>query len=155
MNLIGFELFTVRSLSILPNFSICMSIFENGKKLVSSIGKDLYHEPAFILPDKRLAATGRIHHISEDTARSFAPFQASPCSFTAPSCAQLEELQIELMLVNGKLIEPIERTVCLHFLKREHSYLKRIPFYLDPRSIERLNSSTVYLHLSSQLAKHW
>ncbi|KAB7705603.1 hypothetical protein F9802_13795 [Bacillus aerolatus] len=154
MSLIGFELVSNRALSVLPNYTFSMSILWNKEKLPSSIGKDIYHESGLILPNKRIAATGRMHYLSENTINRFDPFQTAPCLLIKCPSTHPVNLQVEIVLPREGFIEPIDRTTILYFLKKEKGTIKRIPLYFDSSFIQKTQPKQLYVDVSFILPKH-
>ncbi|WP_436371697.1 hypothetical protein [Cytobacillus sp. BC1816] len=136
MSFIGFELIAKRAWTILPGHTFSMSILWNKKKIPSSIGRDIYHEPGLILPDKRIAATGRIHHLSENTINHYEPLQTAPCYLICRPEIPLDDLKIELLAPNKGIMEPIHQTAVLCLWSEEKQLLSNTELHLDPQSIE-------------------
>ncbi|RBP96174.1 hypothetical protein DFO70_102501 [Cytobacillus firmus] len=136
MSFIGFELIAKRAWTILPGHTFSMSILWNKKKMPSSIGRDIYHEPGLILPDKRIAATGRIHHLSENTINHYEPLQTAPCNLICRPEIPLDDLKIELLAPNKGIMEPIHQTAVLFLWSEENQLLSKTELHLDPQSIE-------------------
>lgn len=155
MSFIGFELVSMRSLSVLPNETFYTSILWNEKKLPSSIGKDRYHEQGLILPDKRFAATGRIHHLSKKTINPFESLQTSPCLLIQCPDTHPSSLHIEILLSTERLVEAIEQNIGLYFLREENRTAERIPIYLDPQSIQKKQPSQLFVDLSFLIHNYW
>ncbi|KON88053.1 hypothetical protein AF332_15355 [Sporosarcina globispora] len=148
MSFIGFELISKRTWTVLPGHTFSMSILWNKKKISSSIGRDIYHESGMILPEKRIAATGRIHHLSENTINRFEPLQTASCKLVRRPESPLDDLKIELSLSKEGIMEPIERTTVLYLWQKENNLTKKTVLYLDPQSIERTPSNHFYMDLS-------
>lgn len=153
MSFIGFELISKRAWSVLPGYTFSMSILWNKKKISSSIGRDIYHESGMILPEKRIAATGRIHHLSENTINRFEPLQTASCKLVSRPESPLADLKIELLVPKKGMMEPIERTSVLYLWQKENNLTKKTVLYLDPQSIQRTPSNQFYMDLSFIITK--
>lgn len=153
MSLIGFELISKRAWTVLPGHTFSMSILWNKKKIPSSIGRDIYHESGLILPEKRIAATGRIHHLSENTINPFEPLQTASCKLVSRPESPLVDLKIELLVPKKGIMEPIERTTVLYLWRMENNLTKRTVLNLDPQSIQRTPSNQFYMDLSFIITK--
>ncbi|PWW32269.1 hypothetical protein DFO73_101532 [Cytobacillus oceanisediminis] len=153
MSFIGFELISTRAWTVLPGHTFSMCILWNKKKISSSIGRDIYHESGMILPEKRIAATGRIHHLSENTINRFEPLQTASCKLISRPESPLADLKIELLVPNKGIMEPIERTTALYLWQKENNLTKRTVLYLDPQSIQRTPPNQFYMDLSFIITK--
>lgn len=155
MSFIGFELISLRSLSILPNDTFHTSILWNEKKISSSIGKDRYHEQGLILPNKPFAATGRIHHFPTKTSMPFQSWQTSPCLLIQCPADRPFSLHLEVFLSNKRLMGVLEQSISLCFLRKDDHSIERIPIYLDPQSVKKKQPCNLLIDLSFLTNKHW
>ncbi|MDM5225040.1 hypothetical protein QUF73_02340 [Cytobacillus sp. NJ13] len=153
MSFIGFELIAKRAWTVLPGHAFSMSIQWNKKKIPSSIGRDIYHEPGLILPDKRIAATGRIHHLSDSTINHYEPLQTAPCKLICRPVFPLDDLKIELLAPKKGIMEPIHQTAVLFLWSEENNLLSKTELHLDPQSIERNPRDQYFIDLSFLLGK--
>ena len=153
MSFIGFELIAKRAWTVLPGHTFSMSILWNKKKIPSSIGRDIYHEPGLILPDKRIAATGRIHHLSENTINHYEPLQTAPCKLICRPDFPLDDLKIELLAPKKGIMEPIHQTTVLLWWSKENNFINKTELYLDPQSIENNSPDQYFMDLSFILGK--
>ncbi|MCS0674524.1 hypothetical protein [Cytobacillus firmus] len=153
MSFIGFELIANRAWTVLPGHTFSMSILWNKKKIPSSIGRDIYHEPGLILPDKRIAATGRIHHLSENTINHYEPLQTAPCKLICRPDFLLDDLKIELLVQKNGIMEPFHQTAVLFLWSEENNLLSKTELHLDPQSIERNPPDQYFIDLSFLLGK--
>ncbi|UOE53562.1 hypothetical protein [Cytobacillus oceanisediminis] len=153
MSFIGFELIAKRAWTVLPGHTFSMSILWNKKKIPSSIGRDIYHEPGLILPDKRIAATGRIHHLSENTINHYEPLQTAPCNLICRPEFPLEDLKIELLAPKKGIMEPIHQTAVLLLWSKENNLIRKTELHLDPQSIESNPPYQYFMDLSFLLGK--
>src|SRR5699024_6416339 len=110
MSGIGCELISHGGYSVLPDHSFSMKVLWNSIGIPSSTGKDVYHESGLILSNKRIAATGRIHHLSKDTTNWFEPLQTKPASLIEPPDDEPLDLKVEVIVppINASL--SIDRT---------------------------------------------
>ena len=154
MSFIGFELIAKRAWTILPGHTFSMSILWNKKKIPSSIGRDIYHEPGLILPDKRIAATGRIHHLSDHTINHYEPIQTAPCKLIRRPDFPLDDLKIELLAPKKKgIMEPFHQTAVLFLWREENHLLSKTELHLDSQSIEWNPPDQYFIDLSFLLSK--
>lgn len=153
MSLIGFELIAKRAWTILPGHTFSMSILWNKKKIPSSIGRDIYHESGLILPDKRIAATGRIHHLSDHTINHYEPLQTAPCKLICRPDFPLDDLKIELLAPMKGIMEPIHQTAVLFLWIEKNNLLRKTELHLDPQSFERIPPNQYLIDLSFLLGK--
>ncbi|MBX9975138.1 hypothetical protein [Cytobacillus firmus] len=153
MSFIGFELIAKRAWTVLPGHTFSMSILWNKKKIPSSIGRDIYHEPGLILPDKRIAATGRIHHLSESTINHYEPLQSEPCKLICRPDFPLDDLKIELLAPKKGIMQPIHQTAVLFWWRKENNIIKNTELHLDPQSIESNPPGQYFMDLSFLLGK--
>lgn len=156
MSSIGFELLTNHSLAVLPGNSVSMAILWNKAKIPGSIGKDLFHEARLFLPNKRIAATGRIHYLPDDKKLNFfEPMQSSPAHPIICPDVPLTDLRIEIKLSKGNLLDPIERTTSLHFIQQEAQTIKTTSLYLDPPSFHKVDHARFHIDLSFLITKYF
>ncbi|USK47982.1 hypothetical protein LIT38_15505 [Bacillus sp. CMF12] len=153
MSFIGFELIAKRAWTILPGLTFSMSILWNKKKIPSSIGRDIYHEPGLILPDKRIAATGRIHHLSENTINHYEPLQTAPCKLICRPDFPLDDLKIELLAPKKGIMEPIHQTTALFLWSEENNLLRKTELHLDPQLTEWNPPDQYFMDLSFLIGK--
>lgn len=151
---IGFELVTCQTVSVLPNYVFTMSILWGEQKIPSSIGKDVYHAEGLILPNKRLAATGRIHHLTVHELRSFGLAQTAPCHPIPIPSSVSKPIKVELLLPPGNKLEPIDRKVFALLVKHESDSMKSIPIYLDPQSVHMIEPTQIHLDISLTASFH-
>jgi hypothetical protein len=153
MSFIGLELIAKRAWTILPGNTFSMSILWNKKKIPSSIGRDIYHESGLILPDKRIAATGRIHHLSDHTINHFEPLQTAPCKLICRPDFPLDDLKIELHAPMKGIMEPIHQTAVLFLWRGETNHIRKTELHLDPNSFEKKRPDQYFIDLSFLLGK--
>ncbi|MCM3530198.1 hypothetical protein AADC60_15965 [Cytobacillus pseudoceanisediminis] len=153
MSFIGFELIAKRAWTVLPGHTFSMSVLWNKKKIPSSIGRDIYHQTGLILPDKRIAATGRIHHLSEHTINHYEPLQTAPCKLICRPDFLLDDLKIELLAQKKGIMEPFHQTAVLFLWSEENNLLSKTELHLDPQSIERNPPDQYFIDLSFLLGK--
>ncbi len=125
------------------------------KKIPSSIGKDIYHESGIILPDKRIASTGRIHYMSENTINRFETLQSAPCKLVKSPLTSPTDLRIELSFPNEEVIKLVDRMSLLYFWKQETDTTTktRTHLYLEPQSINSIHSHRFLMNISHFITK--
>ncbi len=153
MRNIGFELIANMALPVLPGHTYSICILLNGQRLSSSIGKDVYPTGGLILPDRRITATGRIHHQSTDPS-GFTDFQAGVCQLVSSPSVRPKTIHVQLTLPRGVTLSPIYRSISLHLIIIKTGHRKRIPLYLDGQSVQELSPEQLLIDLSLILLKH-
>ncbi|KAA9030660.1 hypothetical protein [Niallia endozanthoxylica] len=151
---VGFELFTNQVLSVMPGDCFSMVIIQQGKKWASSAGKDVYHVDRLILPNKRIAATGRIHYLSTSTTNSYEALQTIPCIPIPLSDKERPNMGVALAVSNEKLAAQMKKISYLSFVMQHSKGDIRVPLYLDPHAFKTISSTEFHLDLSRQLEKH-
>lgn len=156
MCLIGFELLTERSVRILPNSSFSISILWNGVKIAASVGKDRYNQHSFILPYRRITATGRFHHSTDKLSfLQKTSFQVSPCRLVKCPSVPLEDLKLAINLPQRDTLEPLYRNCSLRFCKKNEDEFTKYTLYLDPRSVEEHSINQYQINLSHLIPRHF
>ncbi|WP_338448534.1 hypothetical protein R4Z09_20245 [Niallia oryzisoli] len=151
---IGFELFAHQALAVLPGYHFSMYIIQQGKKWASSAGKDVYQVDRLILPNKRIAATGRIHHLSTITTNSYEPLQSIPCVPIPYPDQKRPNLGLALTISNEKLAAQMKKISFLHFVIQDAKDEIRVPLYLDPHAFKTISPTDFHLDISGQIEKH-
>ncbi|GAB7387780.1 hypothetical protein BSNK01_16170 [Bacillaceae bacterium] len=152
---IGLELITERGLSMTPGDTFSLAIHWNKQKIPASIGHDVYHLRGLILPGKRLAATGRFHHSSED-AGSFFFRETAPCLPVVPPGTIPKHLGAEIVFPERLLrADRLDRIACLQFIKKEGDCVQRLPFYFEPFSLRVIEPNKVFVDFPPSFLKHF
>lgn len=151
---IGFELYSNQAFSVLPGNTFSLSILQKGKRIATSLGKDVYHMDRMILPNKRIAATGRIHYLSTNTTNPYEALQSTPCCPVPYAEHDPISLVIDLSVPNEKLKDHLTKTCYLHFIRHIHYKKLLIPLYLDPESFQSLSPTQLHLDISTQIQKY-
>ena len=129
-----------------------MSILWGNHKIPSSIGKDVYHSEGLILPDKRLAATGRIHHLTINELRSFSTVQTAPSHPCTIPASRPDQLKVDVHLPTGTKTGPMDRNLYIVFIKQDADTSQKIPLYLDPQAVISVQPCHIQLDVSHILS---
>lgn len=157
----GFQILTTRSLPMREGDYFATEIWVNGKPIESASGRDTYQLNTIILPQKKLAGTGRTHTYTQgDLICGMGHVQARPLAYVdLPS----EVKTISLKLENSRLLDyrelPLILEVEVHWQNQSREYSQRISLQRPGMKIDwsergsfMIDFTTVYQQLMTQIA---
>ncbi|WLR51458.1 hypothetical protein LC040_00710 [Bacillus tianshenii] len=139
MNKLGFELMCKQTVSVTLGDCFKMVMVINGKEIRSSCGKDIYHASEMILPNRIVAATGRISYSNNKTFSSLMQ-SCSPCVSTSVSNHQINTLGIKVTFPSIHFIELLNHFVVIGYWNK-----KKWQTWLDCKYVQWNDSNQIYV----------
>ncbi|WP_428908090.1 hypothetical protein [Niallia sp. Krafla_26] len=140
---IGFELVSYQAIPMLPGHTFVISVKQKDGKTLLSTGKDVYHSNGLVLSNKRITATGRLHHLPERNSLFNGSLETIAC---IPMEILLEnplDIWIDLRTPNEKITSQLKQTAYIYFIKQVDQNFNQVPLYFEPTSVHSLSPTEI------------
>lgn len=145
---IGLELMASRMVSVVSQDTLDTAVLWNGNK--TSIGRDVYPDGGMVWPDRRLAATGRIHFLS---FLLWEPLQSTACHPVECPNTPCSSFVFECRFPASWETFPHD-FVSLSLVIKEEDAVKQHPLPIIPSMINGGPGSTYRVELTDLFNRH-